>query len=509
MDNSAGAIESYTFGSFELFPEQRLLLDDGRTINLGSRALDVLIVLVESAGETVSTARIMARAWPTTTVDKASVRVHMSVLRKMLGDGRDGNRFIANISGRGYAFVAPIRRRQVRAPAASSRRAPTGNLPPPMVGIVGRSDTIAGLAAQLSRCRLLTIVGMGGIGKTTVALAVADRVAASYPDGAWFIALASLPVSDVVSSAVATALGVAATGADPLAGLADWLRDKQALIVLDNCEHVINAAAVVAETILKAAPRVTILATSREPLRTEVESLHRLKPLETPPAGDGIAAADALAHAAVELFNERAQMHGIEFAITDANASRICEICRRLDGLPLALELAAAHLAAFGIEDLARGLENRFTLLTKGHRTALRRQQTLRATMDWSHDLLPETERIVLRRLAVFRGNFTMAVAATITSDVRLPAHRVIEGIVNLAMKSLVTSKVGGAVTYFRLLETTRAYALERLRESGEWRTFARRHTECQRDLLSNAGCELAAHPSHDWLSLYVDRIDD
>ncbi len=158
-----------------------------------------------------------------------------------------------------------------------------------------------------------------------------------------------------------------------------------------------------------------------------------------------------------------------------------------VDGLPLALELAAAHLAAFGIEDLARGLENRFTLLTKGHRTALRRQQTLRATMDWSHDLLPETERLVPRRLAVFRGNFTMATASTVISDERLTTYGVIEGIVNLAMKSLVTSKAGGDVTYFRLLETTRAYALERLRERGEWQTFARRHAEFHRDLLSNA----------------------
>jgi DNA-binding winged helix-turn-helix (wHTH) protein len=263
----------YVFGSFRLHPARRLLLGNDRPLQLGSRALDILTILVERAGETVSNEQIMARAWPRTMVEEGSLRVHIGALRKTLGDGRGVDRFIVNIPGRGYSFVAPVKRGQGEAPPPLAQATPAGaapvasSLPRPLVSIIGRGDTITAVAGQLARRRLLTIVGPGGIGKTTVAIAAAESVAASYPDGVWFVALASLPTSDLVSSAIAAAFGVAASGFDPLRGLASLLRDKQALIVLDNCEHVVDGVAAVTEELLKAAQRIGILATSREPLR--------------------------------------------------------------------------------------------------------------------------------------------------------------------------------------------------------------------------------------------------
>ena len=227
--------ETYAFGSFQLIPAQRLLLDNGRPLRLGSRALDILIALLEAAGETVHHDQIMARAWPATVVDEALLRVHIAALRKTLGEGRVGNRFIANVPGRGYAFVAPVRRGEDRPLGQSPATGSVGgsNLPTPLASIVGRSDVIASLAAQLTRRRLLTLVGPGGIGKTTAAVAMAERVRASYPDGVWFVPLASLPDSSFVASAVATAVGVDASGTGPSSALTARLQDKQALIVLD------------------------------------------------------------------------------------------------------------------------------------------------------------------------------------------------------------------------------------------------------------------------------------
>ena len=274
---------------------------------------------------------------------------------------------------------------------------------------------------------------------------------------------------------VGAALGVAATG-DPLSGLTAWLRDKQALIVLDNCEHVVDAAASVAEAILRSAPRVGILATSREPLRADGESLHRLTPLEIPTERTGITASEALRHSAVELFSQRARASDGAFSLTDADAQVLCDLCRKLDGLPLAIELAAVQVEVFGIQGLAQGLDDRFALLTSGRRTALGRQQTLRATMDWSHELLPQIERIALRRLGVFRGDFTMEAARIIVGDDQISGVDVVASVANLAMKSLVVTDISGDVTYHRLLDTTRAYALERLAESPDTSRLRRQH---------------------------------
>ena len=402
--------EVFAFGSFRLIPAQRMLSEDGRPLRLGGRALEILVALTERAGETISKEELIARAWPHTFVEEAALRAHVAALRKALGDGRAGKRYIVNLSGRGYAFIAPVTRENaLSATAAPTEIAETGNLPALLTRVVGRDGVIPGLEEQLVRRRFLTIVGPGGIGKTTVAVAVADRARASYENGVWYVELAPLSDPDLVPSTLCAVLGLSSLGVNPLSGLTAWLRDKHILIVLDNCEHVIGAAAAVAEAILKAAPQAGILATSREPLRTEGEWLHRLPALELPPqARTSLSVAEALGYSAVELFNERATATTASFVLDDATVPAVLKICRRLDGVPLALELAAARVDTLGINELAALLDNSFGVLTSGRRTALPRQQTMRATIDWSYELLPELERRLLRHLAVFAGGFTL-----------------------------------------------------------------------------------------------------
>jgi predicted ATPase len=305
-------------------------------------------------------------------------------------------------------------------------------------------------------------------------------------------------------------LGITVSGVNSLSGLAAWLRDKHILIVLDSCEHVIGAAAALAEALLKAAPHAGILATSREPLRAEGEWLHRLAPLELPPQGRTFpTAAEALGYSAVELFNERATATMERFVLDDADVPAVLEICRRLDGVPLTLELAAARVDALGVSGLAARLDDRLVVLTQGRRTALPRQQTQRATMDWSYELLPEAEQIILRRLAAFRGDFRINAAAAVAIDERITATDVIDGIANLAQKSSIKTDIAGTITYHRLLDTTRLYALEKLGESGELQTVVQRHAEYYRDLFERAEAEWEARPTTEWLAEYVWRIDN
>jgi predicted ATPase/DNA-binding winged helix-turn-helix (wHTH) protein len=479
--------KTYIFGLFSLHPEERLLFNDGRPAKLGSRAFDILVALVEAAGETVTHAEIAARAWPATTVDEGSLRVHISTLRKALRDGQGSNRFIVNVPGRGYRFVAPVASQFSHLAAATHDTKLTHNLPTPFASIIGRTETIATLAGHLSRRRLVAIVGTGGVGKTTVAIAATAAVKDSFRDGIWFVALDPAAECNSVASTIGAVLGLAEGGTDPMLALATWLQDKQALIVLDNCETVIDGAAAAAGTILRAAPQVSILATSREPLRVEGELSYRLKPLETPPVRDDVTANEALEYTSVQLFNERAQACSSDFALTDTNAPAVCEICSRLDGVPLALELAAVQVDLLSVQGLARKLDDRFTLLTRGRRTASRRQQTLRSTMDWSYSRLSEAEKIILRRVAIFVDHFTMQAASTVASDEQYPRIDVIRGVANLVTKSLITADTSRDVTYLRLHETTRIYALEKLADSREIEGVRERHVEYNRQMHLSA----------------------
>jgi predicted ATPase/DNA-binding winged helix-turn-helix (wHTH) protein len=494
--------EVFAFGSFRFIPAQRILFEDGKPVRLGSRALDILVALINRSGQTISKEELIARAWPDTVVEEAALRVHVAALRKALGDGRAGRRYIANHPGRGYAFIASVtRQRTPAATAVPSGVAEAGNLPALVTRVVGREDTVAGLATQLARRRFLTIVGPGGIGKTTVAIAVADTARTAHKDGVWFVGLAALSDPDLVPSALGAALGIHPSGAKPLPGLAAWLRDKHSLIVLDSCEHVVGAAAALAEAVLKAAPHVSLLTTSREPLRAEGESLHRLAALDVPPALVDLGTDDALRYSAVQLFNERASAAVDGFTLADADIPAVLEICRRLDGIPLALELAAARVGVFGVRDLAAHLDDRFRLLTSGRRTALPRHQTLGAAFDWSYQLLPEAERTVLRRLSAFAGEFPLEAAIVVAAD-SVPSD-VVDRIANLVGKSLVAADSHGEVAQYRLLDTTRLYALDKLMNSGELQRVARCHAEYYLAVFAPAEAESETRPQGEWLATY------
>jgi predicted ATPase/DNA-binding winged helix-turn-helix (wHTH) protein len=489
------ADETYVFGPFQLVPAQRLLLNAGRPLRLGSRALEILITLVECAGETVSKDQLIGRAWPDTVVNEGALRVHVAAVRKALGDGREGNRFIVSNPGRGYSFVGPVTRAQRReAPTPPPNQpARSGNLPVLLTRVVGRDGIIATVISRCSLHRFLTIVGPGGIGKTTVAIAAAEEMSASFVDGIWFVGLASLVDAAFIPAAVGAALGMPSTGVDPLTALAAWSREKHILIVLDCCEHAADATAALAEALLRAAPHVCILATSREPLRAEGEWVLRLPPLEVPSGTAPLSAVEALSYSAVQLFNERAATAIDGFVLSDADVPNVLKICRGLDGMPLALELAAVQVDALGIDGLAQGLTHRFDLLTHGRRTAMARQQTLRATMDWSYDFLPEVERVVLRRLAIFRGGFTLEAASSVVCGEHIHRFEVMEIVANLSQKSLLATDIGSDITYHYMLDTTRAYALEKLNESGETIAISRRHADYYCNLLAEVSNDTVA----------------
>jgi DNA-binding winged helix-turn-helix (wHTH) protein len=273
-----------SFGPFRLFPAQRLLLEGDQPVRLGSRALDILAALVERAGEVVAKNELIARAWPTTVVEEGNLKLQVSALRRALGDGRAGHRYIIAVPGRGYEFVAPVNLAEaprIAIPPIVTTRG-THNLPVALTRMIGREVAIGGLVSRLSQGRLVTVVGPGGIGKTTLALAVADAMASAHEHGVWLVELAPLGEPQLVPSAVAAVLGLEIHGEDPLRGLVASLRDKRMLLVLDNCEHLIDAAASLATTLLRSAPGITILATSREPLQVDGEREYRMRPLAIP-----------------------------------------------------------------------------------------------------------------------------------------------------------------------------------------------------------------------------------
>jgi predicted ATPase/DNA-binding winged helix-turn-helix (wHTH) protein len=472
-----------SFGPFRLLPMQRLLIKGNKPVQVGSRAFDILIVLLERAGELVTKEELMARVWPNTFVEPANLAVHIAGLRRVLGDGRCGHRYVVNIPGRGYRFVAPVTAGSDSPSSETGALAPKRphNLPAHLIHPIGRADLIDQIAAQTTQERLLTIVGPGGVGKTTVARAIAERLIGIYEQGVWLVDLAPITDPSLLPSALATVLGVEIGSVAPFDALTAALADRRALIVFDNCEHIIGPAAALATLILRAAPSVHILVTSREPLRGEGERVYRLPLLQTPVATADFSVGAAMGFPAIQLFAERAVSSMGEFELTDRNVSAVADICRRLDGLPLAIELAAARLNTLGLQGLSKCLDACLDLLTQGRRTDLPRHQSLRATLDWSHALLTDFEQAVFRRLAVFPGKFTLRDALCVAGNGTESVTATIEILAALVAKSLVVVDHQTSDPEYHLLSTTRTFALAKLIDSGEIETVRRRHAEgCQ-----------------------------
>ena len=466
------------FGPFRLLKSERLLLDGDRPVRVSSRAMDILLALVEQPGRTFSHDELMSRVWPDTFVEEVNLRAHIFALRRVLGDGPGGRSYLITIPGRGYSFVGSPSNETATAVIAVPPRAQPGAWPVNLGRVHGRGDIIARIQAQLAQQRLVSIVGPGGIGKTTVASTLADAVSGAYPDGIQWVDLATVDRDETVPAATAFALGLDNFATDPTPGIVTTLRDRRMLLILDCCERVVQGAARLADSVLRGAPHVHMLATSRERLRTAGEYVVRLPPLSAPVSTGELTVEQAMEYPAVQLFVERAMAAMDSFILTEANLPTVMRICSRLEGIALAIELAAGSLAGFGLEQLANLLEGRLRLTASGRRTAQPRHQTMQATLDWSYGTLPEPERLVLQHMAVFDGGAELAAIRAVAADARIDPGAVVVNLARLVDKSLVAAELSGAAVRYRLLDTTRSYALDKLTASGELPVMTRRHAE-------------------------------
>lgn len=473
---------TFLFGPFRLSTSKRVLFEGDRVVRLGTKAIEILIALVERAGELVSKHELVEIAWPDTTVVEANLTVQVAALRRALGEDESANQYIVNSPGRGYRFVAPIRIVNEHHPVVDAPSVPAHNLPAQLIRLIGRADELPALRNRLTDSRLLSIVGPPGIGKTSIAIQLSEAMLPQFRDGVWLVDLSSITNASLIPSVLAAALPIDVRSSDVLSGIVTALRYKNLLLVFDNCEHLIDAAAAAISGLLHGTRDVTILTTSREALRIEGERVYRLSSLAVPPASGECLAQDVLGFPAVQLFVERAGAITGNFELSDANAAFAAEICRKLDGNPLAIELAAARVDAFGVKGLAARLDDRMHLLTEPHRGVPMRHRTITAALDWSYQLLSEREQYVLRCLGIFGGSFTLEAAIAVIPPEEGTDTAAI--LADLVCKSLLSVEIGSDAIRFRLPEITKAFALAKLIETSERRAIAIRLSACITDML-------------------------
>jgi predicted ATPase/DNA-binding winged helix-turn-helix (wHTH) protein len=482
-----------SFGAYGLYSDERLLVKSGVPVPIGGRALDILIALTDQAGEVVSGRALLQRVWPDAIVEEVTLRGHVAALRRALGDGLDGARYVLNVPGRGYAFVAPIYRSAAELLTAVDHqmtRSRSSSLPSPRLSLTGRDETVAKLCEQLLTQRFVSVVGPGGIGKTAVAVAVANALCKNFKaDDVFFIDLGSLDHKADVASAIASGLGCSVLGLDPQPFILAALAKRKVLIVLDSCEHVIESVAPLCQSLFVGTSFAHLLTTSREALRVFGENVYLLSPLEGP-IGDVHLAAEALKFPVVQLFMKQAHRNGYHEPLSDSEAPIVSSICRRLDGIALAIELVASRVGSYGIQGIADLLGQEDTLQWRGQRTASRRHQTMRAMLDWSFSLLQPEDQDALCMLSVFVGEFTVHAARAITADATHKRQAIAGAINSLVDKSLISTMPGREHVSYRLLDTTRAYTAAKLNEKGNPQAVARRHAIYFADLLKEITTE-------------------
>jgi predicted ATPase/DNA-binding winged helix-turn-helix (wHTH) protein len=485
------AVRALTFGPFQMLPTKRLLLRDGSTHPIGSRAFDLLCVLTERAGEVVTKRELIESVWPGASVEESALRFQIASLRAALRDGEEGTVYIRNVQGRGYCFVAAVRADDPPSDAAPPLANRSSRLPPLPASLIGRRTEVERIAQEVVQRRFVTIVGPGGVGKTSVAIEVGASLQERFAGGVYFVDLSHLQDPALVPGALMSALGLPEQASDALQTIAGSVDALDALIVLDNCEHVIESAAATAETLIVKSHRIPILATSREPLRADGERVHRLAPLESPTQRD-VSADEALTFPAIQLFVRAAARRIGGFELTEELVGPIAEICRRLDGLPLAIELAASRIDVYGVAGLRTLVDGAFHLLDAERRSLVPRQQTLRATVEWSYDLLQAPLQLAFRRLSVFGGPFDIEAAFNVAGSAEIDHATLLDGLAQLVDKSLLVVDTGRVQPMYRFLEPTRAFARHKLRQSEPDATTWRRHATYLRRLLDGGGMTAA-----------------
>jgi predicted ATPase/DNA-binding winged helix-turn-helix (wHTH) protein len=496
------------FGRFRLDAATDRLFEGDREVELSPRAFAVLKALVSRAGELLPNAALLSAAWPGESRQGNSLSRCISEIRLALGEDDAGPRFVVEVPRRGYRLTARVTEIDLAQARASSAWA-ASRLRGPVGGLIGRDAAVAEIVAAIRTRRLVSLVGPGGIGKTTVARAVADRVAERFADGVVFVDLGSVASPDLVAGVVASAIGARVKPDDCVPTILEHLADRDLLLVLDTCEHVLEPVADLAERLIQAVPTLNLLVTSREALQACEEWVRQLPPLELPPAEGALTAEDARAFPSVQLFVERASAASENFQFDAASVAPVIEICRKLDGIPLAIDIVAARVAGIGLRELSDRLTGSFALSARGRRTALARQQTLRATLDWSYALLSTDEQGMLHRLSAFAGGFALEAAHDVAADDGWPFHKSELLLADLVAKCLVTVDTSSEPIVYRLLDTTRAYALERLDAGGGAREARRRHAlRCCHD-LATAEEDWERLPASEWLQLYTPLIVD
>jgi predicted ATPase/DNA-binding winged helix-turn-helix (wHTH) protein len=463
-----------SFGPFRVIRARRIVERDGEAVHIGSRAFDVLVYLLEHAGQVVSHRALLEAVWPGTYVEEGSLRFQVATLRKALGDVS----YIINVPGRGYCFAAPISRlNEAERPQPHSGILISLPRPLPRLGrLFGRDREIADIVGLGRTNRIVSIVAPGGMGKTSVAIAAASELRHEFGNGVCFVELGLIEDPARVRDALAVALGVPVRSADPFAAIVGFLKHRRMLILMDGCEHVIGTSASLLEQVVAETSGVHVLVTSREALRIEYEQVFHLEPLASPPVDKDLPTAAILAYPASQLFMERARA-AVGALSPDAEAKFIAEICSKLDGLALAIELVASQVQAFGFDKLSGLLEERLSLTWPGRRTAHPRHQTLNAMLDWSYRLLTEEEKRVLRFLSVFSGPFDLEAASAVGGKDATGVETA-SILAELASKSLLSVIQSETRTRYRLLDTTKAYARAKLAETHEVDAARRRHAE-------------------------------
>ncbi|MDR0241705.1 MAG: helix-turn-helix transcriptional regulator [Burkholderia sp.] len=453
-------------GTLHVFLDRREIRSNGKLLRIGSRAFEILELLIQANGALVSKDEIMQHVWPHTVVEENNLQVHIASLRKALAGDRN---LIVTVPGRGYRLVAGRDDGEPSVRPATLRPAAVPS------ALFGREETLADVLAALQVARVVTLVGAGGIGKTRIAIEAAARAEGRFPEGTVFVSLAAVACPHFVPDVLAGAFGIAqATGPLTLDAVLASVARRRMLLVLDNCEHLLDAAAQIASALTDADDGLCVLATSREALRIQGERVCPVPPLDVP--DERAAGHDAMNASAVQLFVARACAADPRFPLDARSLSLMASVCRRLDGLPLAIELAAARAAVLGIDVLAVHLDDHFRLLTGGFRTALPRHQTLQAMYDWSYRLLSDAERLLLRWLGVFQDSFSIEAVREIVGTNGPAGADLLDTIAGLVSKSLLILEIVHGTPRYRLLTTTRAYAQQQLEVQGEYPAAARSH---------------------------------